>query len=173
MSRTTRKPKFYIDESDVEDLNSELDHWYRHPTTRVRKRKSKEDIVATIAKVEAEYQAEIAANGGRTMKLIRRNWPPRLDCVEIRRGYITYWEYVVVELTYEDVVKESTQKRARMQRDGCWNETGRNTGYKGATKRELRRRNKDICRRVINEEDCDAMVYPIRKEGKAHRWDWW
>jgi hypothetical protein len=173
MSRTTRKPKFYIDESDVAKINQALDDWHRRPTTRVRKRKNKDEYAAEMAKAESEYQAEITANGGNTMKLILTYWPRHLSLVEIHRNYVFRWKYETVELSYDDVVNNTMQTRAKMQRDGCWTETSRNTGYKGSTKRELRRRNKEICRHVIAEEDFDAMVYPIRKEGKSHVWDWW
>jgi hypothetical protein len=67
---------------------------------------------------------------------------------------------------------ESAKEYHTFGRDGTWNETGRNQGFKHEAKKYVRNANKKFCRKVIDGVDYDDDAMPIRKEGKQFSWNW-
>jgi hypothetical protein len=83
------------------------------------------------------------------------------------------YKYVSVEKRMDEVIAESKRDFATYTRDGKWNETGRNTGFKQAATRCVRRANARFCSTVIRGEEYDDTIYPHNHLGDHLVWNFW
>lgn len=171
MSRTHRRPRFVRDESEVQYINRVLDSHYRCPRRAVRVRKPQEQYDAEVRAAHEEWLAMIAAAKKGTdfnsalhrltnFRNIRERWVPR-------------WTRVLVEESEQQVIAEARASYARRTRDGHWNETGRNWGFKRQAARTLRRADRAFESMILRGEDHEDVLYPGPHLGKKFIWDWW
>lgn len=149
MSRTTRRPKFYIETSEIREIQRDVDRAIRNPYIRVRK---------TQEELDQHYQYML------------KNYPEYADMhYGATRGYST----VKIEVDIEAVTTKAKRNFATYTRDGKWNETGRNTGFKQAAASCVRRANKRFCNAVMRNEDIDNKIYPHEHLGDYLVWTFW
>lgn len=75
---------------------------------------------------------------------------------------------------YDEEVKEARRNFKKYSRDGRWNETGRNKGFKHACAKEIRNKTKKILHDIIYEKvDAENVCFPDDHNGKCKIWDFW
>lgn len=176
MSRTIRKNRWHEKHTDVSYVNREMEYYTRHGfKTHVKRRRSKEDIRRDIEAVEERYQKAIADNGGTDfLGYSYSPWSCTRREKRIYREYVPRYTRVEVSLTREDIEKKALKERSRMTRDGYWNETTANSGFKNEAKKAVRRANKRFCQ-MIESDDLrwEDEPYPHDHLGDGFRWNWW
>ena len=190
MSRTYRKPAWYVKRSDVQEINREIAQRNKHLYfgfyyAGVRQRKPKKQYEEEVRKAQEKCDREIENArelGKPTYTLdIRQTY----DCNRVPRirwefykkplytpAFISRYVYIKKPLDYNDIVEEVMEERHRLQRDGNMSETGRRTGFKKDAASTVRRANKNFCYKVMKGE-WENDPYPIRKQGKTLAWDYW
>jgi hypothetical protein len=149
MSRTTRRPKFYIETSETKEIQLAVARATRNPYIRVRK---------TQEELDQHYQYML------------KNYPEYAHMhYRATRGY----KQVKIEVDIDAVTEKAKREFATYTRDGKWNETGRNTGFKQAAAKCVRLANKQFCGAVIRGEDIDNKIYPHNHLGDYLVWSFW
>lgn len=75
---------------------------------------------------------------------------------------------------YDEEVKETRRNFKKYSRDGRWNETGRNKGFKHACKKADRSKTRTIINNIKHgKADFDEVCFPDKKDGKCRIWDFW
>lgn len=177
MSRTYRKKGH---QSQVEYLVDALDCYHCNSTRLIKVRKTEAAYKADLAKADAEFdEAHRIAKCSTGLEAIRYRATGRTVIYDYR-GYKVYdkrivrdYYYVDVPITYDDIIKEAKNDYARLFYDGHWSETNCNTGYKNASKKSVRRKNKKLCSDIMRGEDYDIKSYPDYDMEKRRFWDWW
>ena len=149
MSRTTRRPKFYIETSEIREIQRDVDRSIRNPYIRVRK---------TQEELDQHYQYML------------KNYP---EYAHMHYGTTRGYRTVKIEVDIEAVTEKAKRDFATYTRDGKWNETGRNTGFKQAAASCVRRANKRFCNAVMRDEDIDNKIYPHEHLGDYLVWSFW
>ena len=76
--------------------------------------------------------------------------------------------------SYEEHFEKARQEYRKASRDGYWNETGRNTGFKQAATKTVRNANKRYCQKVMKDPEAwHEESAPNGHEGDGHLWDFW
>lgn len=171
MSRTYRKPRFVRELGEIQHINRTLAHHRLHPYETVRVDKPKEQYEAELEEARLEHLAAIrsAKKGVGYAALIHR----LTDFRNIRCRWVSKDIWVRVHITEEQAIRKARNEYARHRRDGHWNETSRNTGFKKQAARTLRLADSRFERLVLSGEEHDDTVYPGTHLGKVHIWDWW
>lgn len=161
MSRTTRRPKFYIKTSETKHINRDVASALRFPNFYIRVRMTEQEL-------EEEYQRNVERY--KTSATVFTYYYYRNE-VPTRRtsGY----KRVAIEKSMDEVIAESKRDFATYTRDGKWNETGRNTGFKQAAAKCVRRANARFCSTVLRGEEYDDTIYPHEHLGDELVWNFW
>lgn len=173
MSRTYRKPDYYICYSDVAHINKELDYYFHRPYQSVWVKKTQEEYEHDLQCARKEYEKRIAENGGHTEYFVWSRLFKRYETRTIRERWVGRKRRVQIPYTREECIADALEERAEMQRDGHWSDTSRSSGFRNDCARALRRKNRRLCHNIIADQEYDHQPYPSRKEGKAKIWDWW
>lgn len=161
MSRTTRRPRFYLKTSEIKEINRDITRAIRCPTHYIRVRMTEQEL-------EELYQRQLKryVETGTWVEY----WPYRSEPpVRKTSGY----KRVAVEKRMDEVIAESKRDFATYTRDGKWNETGQNTGFKRAASRCVRRANARFCSSVIRGEEYENKIYPHDHLGDYLVWSFW
>ena len=161
MSRTTRRPRFYLKTSEIKEINRDIAYAISRPTHYIRVR-------MTDAELEEQYQ--------RQLKRYKETgtwvdyWPYRSEPpVRKTHGY----KRVAVEKRMDEVIAKSKRDFATYTRDGKWNETNKNTGFKQAAAKTVRRANTRFCSQVKRGEEYEDKIYPHEHLGDHLVWSFW
>ena len=149
MSRTTRRPKFYIETSETKEIQLAIASAKRNPYIRVRK---------TQEELDQHYQYML------------KNYP---EYAHMHYGTTRGYRLVKIEVDIDAVTTKAKREFATYTRDGKWNETGRRTGFKQAAASCVRRANKRFCGAVMRDEDVDDKIYPHEHLGDYLVWSFW
>ena len=161
MSRTTRRPKFYLKTSETKHINRDIASAIRFSNHYIRVRMTEEEL-------DTEYQRRLSrySENGHWVLFWRISEEPP---VRRTKGY----KHVAVEKNMDEVIAESKRDFATYTRDGKWNETSRNTGFKRAAASCVRRANKRFCYAVIRGEEYEDTIYPHEHLGDYLVWSFW
>lgn len=182
MSRTYRKPRWVVEETDETYIDRQLNLERRFPTVWQRVRKTKEEYEADYAKAKAEFDEDIRKNGPYAHRWI-------LDLasynakIGFTRTYTQYEKHFFPPSKYkrikidppsdEDTIAKAKAWRSKLTWDGTCTETTRRSGFKKDAAHEVRRSNKRFCDKIVRDDDWEDDPYPIRKEGSHYKWSWW
>ena len=161
MSRTTRRPRFFLKTSETKEIQRDIARAIRFPNYYIR-------VPMTEQELEELYQRQLkqyAETGTWVTYWPYRSEPP----VRKTSGY----KRVEVEKCMDEVIAKSKRDFATYTRDGKWNETGKNTGFKQAAARRVRRANSQFCSAVIRGEEYDNTIYPHEHLGDDLVWSFW
>jgi len=194
MSRTARKPLRVIDENEEtyikRQLNSRFRRWDKgdnYTTRRVRRKKPEDQYKAEWEAANAEYQAQLKKASydeyGRPYigKSYRYDWDWTRSARKyaefpnyLRPPHITCYHRIEIPWSIEQEIDDLKTQYAEFTRDGHWNETGRNSGFKHACDKDFRNKNRCMIHKVIYDKvDPDNAIFPDRKDGKQKVWDFW
>lgn len=141
-----------------------------HRTIKVRK--TREEYDRDIKAAEARYHAKIKENGGEYYRAWDW-WTKEYVIRKIQLDYVSHYYYKRIPYPIEEQMKDRKEEFRRFFRDGVWNETTRNQGFKHDAKKATRRANKEFCHKVMKELDYDDEAYPNGHEGDKFVWSWW
>jgi hypothetical protein len=161
MSRTTRKPRFLIRTSETQHINNAIATAIRYPNRTIR-------VCMTEQELEKQYQRQLVQyteTGTWVTYWPYRSEPP----VRKTSGY----KHIVVEKRMDEVIAKSKRDFSTYTRDGKWSETGKNTGFKRAAAKTVRRANAQFCSSVIRGEEYDDTIYPHEHLGDHLVWNFW
>lgn len=183
MSRTYRKPLRVIEENETNYIKKNLGYnrrWNRY-TNHVRRRKPEDQYQAEVAAAELEWietlkKASFDADG---RPYIGTRWAYTgyvnrglvLNYIYKPRPY--RYHYVTIEITREDEIEQLRKQYAKFTRDGHWNETGRNTGFKKASAKAVRNGNRRLKTKIMKDEDYDHVSYPNDHDHDYLVWSFW
>ena len=172
MSRTTRKPRWYVEHTDASYINREIARHTRRPYKTVKVRKSDEEYEADFARDLERYREEIAANGGTPYYKRWSCWSKMyIDC-EIRRPWANRHRYKRVPYSVDDCIEDAKRERKKLTRDGSMSESGRRTYFKHLAKKEVRYEWKRMKTAILKDEEYDRYC-PHDRLGKKHVWSVW
>ncbi len=182
MSRTIRKPLRFIEENEESYIKHQLSSRFRrwnkgdnYNTRVVRRKKSQEQYEAEWEDAwklyheqlkKASYDSEghpylwMQTCGG-----FRENY--------IREPYVTKYHRIEVPWSIEQEIEELRKQYRKFTRDGHWNETGRNSGFKKASAKTVRLGNRRLEKKILADEDYDHLPYPNEHDGDFLRWSFW
>lgn len=173
MSRTYRKTDYTDSVTKETYVREAIVDWIYRPTRRIRRRCSKEVYEARIAKAQRDFEARIAANGGRTEAVVK-NWRGDWTVYTIRPARVNRWEYEEVDVTREECIAEAEYDYDKFKRDGHWSESSRNSSFKKHCAKDLRHKNKEVITKILKgEDDWDQKPFPDTYMGKQYIWDYW
>lgn len=165
MSRT------YRNKARFSHLNEE--HYINH---KLRKFKIRYDVEHYwLPGMEEKYKADYAEYQKRVGWFHKGYgaWRPN----EPERWKYRSWRKVLVEFSQEDYDREVEEARvyySKFSRDGRWNETGRNNGFKHTCTKAERSKTRAIISNIKHGKiDPENVVFPDRKDGKCRIWDFW
>jgi len=183
MSRTYRKPALVVQYGNAERYMKNT-FWNRWKYVKVPKTKTQINREKKEALEDFNNLREKVAKKGGTYKpnsyiiykifedgKLYRSYTFSQVWHEVRpmvvRGY-----YYVREMTDMEAEERAFRERfADYQRDGTLSETGQRKAFKKMAKRDLRRKNKEICKKAMRGEIEDD--YPDQKDGKRFIWSVW
>lgn len=184
MSRTYRKPKYAVWETESQYIKSELEYLlrryrrYGEITKQVKVRKTQEEYEKDLAVAQARYEEDCR----RVRKDYWYCWNKPdspmyswyLRCVpEKYRYYVSKYRYETVPVNVEEKIAEARRDYAKRTRDGYASETGCRTAYKTLSKETVRQAVKRLERNIVKDNDWDHLPYPDTYLGKKHIWDVW
>jgi hypothetical protein len=188
MSRTHRKPLRLIEESEEtyikKQLNSRFRRWRKgdnYSTKSVRRKKPEDQYEAEYQAAWDEYQeklktAEHDEYGRPYVWRYGWDWCNRERTVYaeyIHRPYVTHYHRVNIPWSVEQEIDDLKTQYRKFTRDGHWNETGRNTGFKEAAAKTTRLGNRRLEKKILKDEDYDHLPYPNEHDGDYLRWSFW
>lgn len=115
----------------------------------------------------------------------RKNYTGVLRVPTMPRKPVLYYEKnkrVPLTKTFEEFFAERYEGEMRWEkkhfsrgrfRDGVYNETGRNQGYKKQCNRKIRSNNRCNVKKIMSGHDSEDMIWEDRKDGKQYVWNWW
>jgi hypothetical protein len=183
MSRTTRKPLRSIEENEESYIKHQLSSRFRrwnkgdnYSTRTVRRKKPNEQY-------EAEWEAAWALYHEQLKKarydeyghpyIWSTGWISFRE-VRVHEPYVSKYHRIEVPWSLEQEIEELKKQYRKFTRDGHWNETSRNTGYKHACDKDFRNKTRGMIHKVMHDKvDPDNAVFPDRKDGKQKVWDFW
>lgn len=185
MSRTYRKTRRLVEDSEVSYINSSLcgggrycrlsgytlDDFYN--TKNVKRRLTKEEY-------EKKY-SEAVANYNQRMAFFKKfGYRDDLTPYDYNYRREPWYPHAVRKYTYVDVpwsldqeIEELRQDYRSHNRDGTWTETSRKSGFKEEAAEKVRLANKRFCAKVMRDEDVDNTAYPDGHEGDYLVWNYW
>ncbi len=188
MSRTTRKPLRLIEESEETYIKKQLASRFRrwnkgnnYETRVVRRRKSEDQYEAECNVALAEYneklkKAEYDQYGRPFVWNYTWIWCDRKHSVfadYIRKPYVSRYHRIEIPWSVEQEIDELKAQYRKFTRDGHWNETGRNTGFKKAASKTTRLGNRRLEKKILKDDDYDHLPYPNEHDGDHLRWSYW
>ena len=192
MSRTIRKPLRMIEENEEtyvkHQLNSRFRRWnksYRYESKTVRRKKPQEQYEAECEAADAEYNELLkkASYDEYGHPYVGKTFDSRWECGKmvykyypnyIRVRYVTRYHRIDIPWSIEQETEELKKQYREFSRDGHWNETSRNSGFKHACDKEFRNKTRCMIGKIMhNKVDPDDVVFPDRKDGKHKIWDFW
>lgn len=189
MSRTTRKPLHFLEENEETYIKRQINRriWKKDPlfhTNTIRRKKPIDEYEAECEVANAEYNELLKRASyddygrpyvGKTFdsrwefgKLVRRLYPKY-----IKQRYVARYHWIDIPWSVEQEIEELREQYREFTRDGHWNETGKNTGFKHAAAGCVRRANKQFCNAVMRGEDVDNKIYPHEHLGDYLVWSFW
>lgn len=183
MSRTTRKPLRVIEENEEtyikHQLSSRFRRWNKgnnYKTRVVRRKKPQEQY-------EAEWEAAWKLYHEQLKKAHRDEYGRPYVWAQSYRGfiehyirepYVTKYHRIEVPWSVEQEIEELKTQYSEFTRDGHWNETSRNSGFKHACDKDFRNKTRCMIHKVMYDKvDPDNAIFPDRKDGKQKVWDFW
>ncbi len=182
MSRTTRKPLRVIEENEEtyikHQLSSRFRRWNKgnnYKTRVVRRKKSQEQY-------EAEWEAAWKLYHEQLKKAHRDEYGRPYVWAQSYRGfiehyirepYVTKYHRIEVPWSVEQEIEELKTQYSEFTRDGHWNETSRNSGFKEASKMQVRLGNRRLEKKILKDEDYDYLPYPNEHDGDYLVWSFW
>ena len=91
----------------------------------------------------------------------------------IHTTHVTRYHRIDIPWSVELEIEELKKQYQEFTRDGHWNETGRNTGFKQAANKHVRLANKQFCSAILRGEDYDNKIYPHDHLGDYLVWSFW
>ena len=188
MSRTYRKPLHLIEESEEtyikKQLNSRFRRWRKgdnYCTKYVRRKKPEDQYEAECQVAWNEYQeklktAEYDEYGRPYVWRYGWNWCNRERTVYadyIHRPYVSRYHRVDIPWSVDQEIEDLKTQYRKFTRDGHWNETGRNTGFKEAAAKVTRLGNRRLEKKILKGEDYDHLPYPNEHDGDHLVWSFW
>jgi hypothetical protein len=188
MSRTVRKPLRMIEESEEtyikKQLNSRFRRWRKganYSTKCVRRKKPEDQYEAEYQAAWDEYQeklktAEYDEYGRPYVWRYGWNWCNRERTIYaeyIHRPYVSRYYRVDIPWSVDQEIGDLKTQYRKFTRDGHWNETGRNTGFKEAAAKTTRLGNRRLEKKILKGEDYDHLPYPNEHDGDYLRWSFW
>ena len=171
MSRTTRKPQWYSEHSEVSFINWELRYQRDYEYVSYRRNKTEREKERKAA--ETKYVAEVAANGGSNILGYRKSaWSNTEYPIYIRKDYVASHYRVKVPRSKEYFINKAKNKYKVLTRDGAMSETSNRSGFKKDSAKAVRNANKRFCVRVLKDE-WDEIPQPNGHEGDYTAWTWW
>jgi len=103
----------------------------------------------------------------------KSDWPGYLG----KEGYRKYLNYVYHNCNLEIYTDEYLDKKVKKDwikyhSDNKWYESGKNKWFKTLCKRDLRNKNRRICKKAMDDPYYDE-ANPNRKDGKRFIWSVW
>lgn len=172
MSRTYRKPRWYVEHSDASFVNFQLS-MYRS-VQYIRVRKPSDQYREEYNRAVIEFEHDVKLNGPNEQRMMYSWVEKRSASISVPKVFYPpsrYW-YKEVPYSVDQCIKEALDKRKEQTRDGYLSETPRRSGYKKDSAREVRREWNKMKHKIINDEDYDSF-YPADKIGKKYTWTYW
>ena len=173
MSRTTRKPRWYVEHSDVSFINSDKVHNYNRETYVQKVRKTREEYERDLEEADARYWREMETEGP---EILRYSWMERKYVYVPRpRPHVSRYHYIrrpYTQADFEADIERAKEERKKLTRDGSMSESGRRKYYKRLAKKEVRNEWKRMKARIMKGDDYDQF-WPHDKLGKTFIWEVW
>lgn len=188
MSRTIRKPLRCIERNEEtyikHQLSSRFRRWNKgdnYSTRYVRRKKPNDQYEAEWEAAWAKYHEALSTasytEDGRPY--VGYRW-----CYNegkfgfhpnyIREPYVSKYHYTDIPWSIGQEIDDLKKQYRKFTRDGHWNETGRNTGFKHACDKDFRNKTRSMIHKVMYDKvDPDNAIFPDRKDGKQKVWDFW
>jgi len=180
MSRTTRRPKFYLKTSETKHINRDIARAIRFPDHYIRVRMTEEELDTEYQRNLVEFERVKKTSFFALYFYLSQHYSAdyyKEKCDSIMAHKPTRrtkgFKRVAVEKSMDEVIAESKRDFATYTRDGKWNETSRNTGFKRAAASCVRRANKRFCSAVIRGEEYEDTIYPHEHLGDYLVWSFW
>lgn len=188
MSRTYRKPLRLIEESEDTYIKRQLASRYRrwnkgdnYTTRRVRRKKPDDQYEAEYKAAWDEYQEKLkkATYDEYGRPYVWRYYWMSCECKHfgyadyIRAPYVSRYHRVQIPWSVDQEIEDLKAQYRKFTRDGHWNETGRNTGFKEAAAKTTRLGNRRLEKKILKDEDYDHLPYPNEHDGDYLRWSFW
>lgn len=161
MSRTIRNRKKFTKYSEVEYINKDIDR---------EKRKSKRVYTQTARQKAAYAQA---------VEEYEQQWFLYMKgqlCFRPQRPYksdYTTSQRFLIDIDYEEVVKESKRQYNRYHRDGVYSDSMK-AAYKYICKKDRRNKTRKLINNIkYDKKDVDNICFPDDKDGKRFIWSIW
>ncbi len=182
MSRTTRKPLRMIEENEESYIKHQLSSRFRrwnkgdnYSTRSVRRKKPNDQYEAEWEAAWAKYHETLKKASydayGRPYVWMQ-SWRGFIEHY-IREPYVSKYHRIEVPWSVEQEIEELKKQYRKFTRDGHWNETGRNTGFKEGSKKTVRLGNRRLEKKIMSGEDYDHLPYPNEHDGDFLRWSFW
>ena len=172
MSRTHRKPRWYVEHTDASYINRELEYHTRRPYRLVKVRKTDEEFDKEMAAAIREYEAAVKKNGGSTTYVEWSRWCECYVTREIRKPWVSRHRYERVPYSVDECIEDAKKERAKLTRDGNMSESGRRKYFKYLAKKEMRSEWRNMKQKILKGEDYDEYC-PHDRLGKKHVWSVW
>lgn len=179
MSRTIRKPLRLIEENEETYIKRQLNRRYSrwtgdllYTTKQVRRKKPEDQYKAEYDAAWTEYHAKLKKasydSDGHPYLGFNGIWLNYL-----REPYVSRYHRIEIPWSIEQEEAELRQEYRKFTRDGHWNETGRNTGFKKAAAKTTRIGNRRLEKKILKDEDYDHLPYPNEHDGDHLVWHFW
>lgn len=171
MSRTYRKPRLYVEHSDVSYVNRELS-WHR-PYRHKKIRRTDEEYAKLNEEAQKKYEADIKENGGNKYYTAYCAWRREYIVCEIRKSYVPRYKYVKVPYLKEECIKEALDYRKKLTRDGKLSQSGCRKTFKKMSKKAVRSEWKQMKQKIMKDEEDYEKYHPHDRIGKKFIWSIW
>ena len=183
MSRTVRKPVRAIKENEEAYIKRCLHRPHNFSSKTVRRRKSQDEY-------EAEYKAAWDQYAEDLKKASYDEFGrPFISGTSIYNPVNGKWEYcwgrylhqprisryhrVEISWSVDQEIEELKKEYRKFSRDGHWNQTGKNTGFKKAAAKATRINNRKLEYTIMKDEEYDRLSYPNEHDGDYLRWNFY
>lgn len=191
MSRTYRKPLRAIEENEETYIKKQLASRYRrwnkgdnYSTRWVKRAKPKDQYEAEYKAAWDEYREKLKKasydDQGRPFIGYCRGYTYNCGKVTytqvadyLREPHVSRYHRVEIPWSVEQEIDDLKSQYREFTRDGHWNETGRNTGFKKASAKTTRLGNRRLEKKILKGEDYDHLPYPNEHDGDHLVWSFW
>jgi len=151
MSRTYRKPLWYLETSEKYLVERELrwlvNHDYRR---RARVRRPVEEYEALLVEAQKKFDEKVAANGGSLEIEYFCPWMEEVRTRWIYKDHVSKYKSVWIPDTVEEAIQRGKDEYARLTRDSAY-KYSRNWRDRHRNADTQRRANKNFCKRVVKD----------------------
>lgn len=191
MSRTIRKPQRAIEQNEEQYIKSTLHTRFNklyvgegYRTRYVRRKKPDDLYKAQVEAAWFEYNSKLAKAEYDELgqPYVGMHYRHNYSCGKyvfglfpnyLRKPYISLYHRIEIPWSIEQEIEQLKQQYSEFTRDGHWNETGRNTGFKKAAAKTTRLGNRRLARKIMKDELYDHLPYPNEHDGDFLRWSFW